>query len=135
MGLFKNLFSDIIETDRVKRDEEDKLWNLIENMDLSNKQIEYGIWNVFYGAKKYRIISPSGDYILINAPEPRVCINYYEICYYKKTSDYYPSHEFVSSIHIGCGLYNYEKEAIVKRLLLDLERRKHMGNIDAMDRF
>lgn len=135
MGLFKSLISDIKETNKVKHDEENKLWSLIENMNLSNKQLEYDIWNEFFGTKQYKIISPSGDYILINTPEPRVCVDYYDICYYKRTTDDYPAYKFVSNIKIGCGLLYYDKEVILRRLIQDLERRKHMGNIDTMDRF
>ena len=134
MGLFKSLISEIREANKAQYDKEDKLWSLIENMDLSNKRVEYSIWNDFFGAKQYKIISPSGDYIIIKSPEPRLIVCYYSISYYKNISNYYPTHEFVCNIDTS-GLLGLSREVIVNRLVQDLERRKHLSGTNAMDRF
>lgn len=117
-----------------RRECENKLWNIVSTIDLSDKRIEYDIWNIFYGAKEYRIFSPSGDYIQIQCPEPRLARYGYNITYYKKKS-YNEPYEHVFYISVSSALDSIGDISTIQKLVHELERRKHSSHVNDMDAF
>ena len=150
MGFFKDLinglkaeYDEALSVTRAEWEKEEKFWNLIVNLDLSDKRIEYSTANcdrviyTAYNTKIYRIYNSSGNCIRIICPEPRTNSYGYKVSYYKKieNSSFYPEYETICNLEILPDAFGIGDFQTMKSLVAKLERMKHSKHIDDMDDF